>query len=510
MKLMQKSFIHSILLALWSAMQLQANNLQLSNISATTTTISFDIAWENSWSLSSIGNHDAVWIFIKHQDCDTQDKLWVHTLLSSSSANHSVGGGILQVDAVADGMGVFIRRSSEGSGNISTSQVTLAFASAFLSTANINFEVIGIEMVYIPEGSFFAGDGSTGSTPNSQNSFGNNNTSAPREITSEGALSANALAHPNMGAPTQHAAISADFPKGYAPFYCMKYEVSQSQYVKFLNLLTYSQQANRTSATITDPEGTLAMTTAANQNRNSIRIQTPAVLATLKPAVFGNDLNNDQLYGDGAALACNYLSWDDLLAYLDWAALRPMTELEYEKASRGPSSQGTPILAGYAWGTSNITQTDAGSLSNAGTVNEVSTVTGNGLCAHQASSSDFGPLRVGFAATTTSNREEAGASYYGVMELSGNVYEQCLHVGYNGGSGNGAAPIFDGVLGDGALSTSGFANAANWGTVIRSVVRGGNWKNVPEHCRTSNRQFITSAGGENEQRKETTGGRGVR
>ncbi|MFN4123887.1 MAG: formylglycine-generating enzyme family protein [Flavobacteriales bacterium] len=507
---MQKSFIHSILLALWTTLQLQANNLQLSNISSTTTTISFEIAWDNSWNLASIGNHDAVWVFIKHQDCDTQDKLWVHTLLSTSSAHHSVGGGILQIDAVADGMGVFIRRSSEGSGNISASQVTLAFATPFLSTANMNFEIIGIEMVYIPEGAFYVGDGSTGSPPNSQNSFGNNNTSSPYEIISEDALGTNVLAHPNMGAPTQHAPISEFFPKGYAAFYCMKYEISQSQYVKFLNLITYSQQANRTSATITDPEGTLAMTTPANQNRNSIRIRIPAELATLKPAVFDNDLNNDQVYGDGAALACNYLSWDDLLAYLDWAALRPMTELEFEKASRGPSSHGSPVLAGYAWGTTNITQTDASSLSNAGNTNEISTITGNGLCAHLASSSDMGPLRVGFAATASSNREEAGASYYGVMELSGNVYEQCLHVGYNGGSGNGAAPIFEGNLGDGALSSSGYANAANWGTVIRSVVRGGNWKNIPEYCRTSNRQFITSAGGENEQRKETTGGRGVR
>ena len=34
-----------------------------------------------------------------------------------------------------------------------------------------------------------------------------------------------------------------------------------------------------------------------------------------------------------------YISWPDLLAYADWAALRPITELEYEKAARGVDVQ---------------------------------------------------------------------------------------------------------------------------------------------------------------------------
>src|SRR5205814_1580703 len=47
--------------------------------------------------------------------------------------------------------------------------------------------------------------------------------------------------------------------------------------------------------------------------------------------------------------ACNYLQWEDETAYLDWAALRPLTELEYEKVCRGTNP---PVGFEGAWGTS--------------------------------------------------------------------------------------------------------------------------------------------------------------
>ena len=43
----------------------------------------------------------------------------------------------------------------------------------------------------------------------------------------------------------------------------------------------------------------------------------------------------------------------DLVAYLDWAALRPMTELEYEKIARGSAEAIVP--GEYAWGSTSIT-----------------------------------------------------------------------------------------------------------------------------------------------------------
>lgn len=512
---MLKHFLH-IIFSLILISQTKSNNLELTNIQVQVDQISFNISWENSWHLSSTDNWDAIWVFVKFQDCDSQDKLWTQRLLSDVSGDHSIAGGVLQVDATNDGMGVFIRRTSNGSGNITASACTLLFDTPFSTILNVNFEIIGIEMVYVPEASFYVGDGSTGAAPTSQNSMGNNNTNSPREITGEGAFAANAFAHNNMGAPTQHLAISADFPKGYAAFYCMKYEISQSQYIQFLNLLPASQQGNRTAVSVTASVGTLALAPSATPNRNGIRISTSATGSPLKPAIYGSDLNNNGTFdeaADGEALACNYLSWNDLLAYLDWAALRPMTEFEFEKAARGPSSQGTPTVAAYVWNTTNILQAHAGALTNAGQVSEISTASGNGLCAYNSSNSAHGPLRTGFAASGSTDRQGAGSSYYGILDLSGNVWEQCYHIGYNGGSGFGKAPTFTGVLGDGMLDDLGYANAQYWGgqnSVKQSIVRGGNWNQTLDYCRLSNRSLITSAGGENSNRVARTGGRGVR
>ena len=101
---------------------------------------------------------------------------------------------------------------------------------------------------------------------------------------------------------------------------------------------------------------------------------------------------------DGQNIACNWLQWTDLTAYLDWSALRPMTEFEFEKVCRGPN---TAIANEYAWGTTNLVQAQSGALTNAGATNEVSTASGSGLCAYGINSTANGPLRCGFAAGVT-------------------------------------------------------------------------------------------------------------
>jgi hypothetical protein len=154
----------------------------------------------------------------------------------------------------------------------------------------------------------------------------------------------------------------------------MKYEISQEQYVSYLNTLTWTQQASRTVVNPSSPVGTLAV--AGNSQfpqRNRIEIKTSGVTNTT-PAVYGCDLNNNGVFDetdDGQNIACNWLAWSDLMAYLDWAALRPMTEFEYEKICRGAS----PASLGgeYVWSTTAITQAVSSSLNNAGLVNETST-----------------------------------------------------------------------------------------------------------------------------------------
>jgi len=67
-----------------------------------------------------------------------------------------------------------------------------------------------------------------------------------------------------------------------------------------------------------------------------------------------------------------------------------------------------------------------------------------------------GPLRCGIFATGTSTRAEAGATYYGVMEMGGNLCERSVTVG------NSSGRAFAGTHGDGALSANGHADIADW------------------------------------------------
>ena len=481
-----------------------ANNVQITNMTVTgPNTVQFDISWENGWFIPSY-NYDAVWVFVKAQDC-AGSSIWEHVDLSTSSASHSVAGGSgLIIDAVTDGKGVFIRRNSVGGGT-QTGSITLSFASPIPAFATVNFQVFGIEMVWVPQGDFRVGDGTTSNVAHSTSSFGSWPTNtAPRLISSEASIAQSNIHNTNTGGGSNNAAIPAAFPKGWIGFYCMKYEISQQQYVAFLNTLTFTQQITRTATPPSAASGTLALTSSTNQNRNSIIVETPAAGG---PAVYNTDLNGDGSYGDGDNIACNYLSWTDLLAYLDWAALRPMTELEFEKAARGNE---IPVLIERAWGTPSILQAISNSLVGDGTNSEVSTAAGDGLCAFGAgASATLGPLRTGFAATAITSRESAGGSAWGIMDLSGNVWEQCVSVGSDV---QGPGLNYNGLNGDGNLNLTGNHNTANWpaNTVIRSViVRGGNWEYPAQRAQTSDRFYVNSIA-ENSTRTARTGGRGVR
>ena len=105
----------------------------------------------------------------------------------------------------------------------------------------------------------------------------------------------------------------------------MKYEISQGQWVSFFNKLTASQKLGRD---ITDATG---KNTDIETNRNTVAWTNAANDATCT----------------APDRACNFLSWGDGIAYADWAGLRPLTELEFEKACRGA---GNPVSNEYAWG----------------------------------------------------------------------------------------------------------------------------------------------------------------
>lgn len=459
-----------------------ANNVNITSTSVSGSNITFNISWDNSWNANVAPNNwDAVWVFVKYQDCAT--RLWNHASLSTLAGDHSAASP-LKADPVADGKGVFVRRSALGGGNISSTSVTLKMT---IPAGTYNYKVYGIEMVNVPQGNFEIGDGVSSSTYNSY---------TVTAASQSGGISSAVLGGGSVAVPST-------YPVGYNSFYCMKYEITQEQYVEFLNSLTYTQQAERVIADPISAAGTYAF---ANAYRNGIIISAPGSNAAL-PAVFACDaspgiVNNSD---DGQNIPCSYLSWGDLAAYLDWSALRPMTELEFEKVCRGPM----PRIAGeYPWGSTNMTaiySTLAGVI-NDFTSSESYTPTSNGLCVTAVNSGNaaYGPLRAGVFATGSSGRESAGASYYGAMEMGGNMMERTIS------TANASGAAFNGTLGDGTLLAGGDSNAATWpspSTAAGVGQRGGNWVNLTPYVRTSDR---INAATTDASRAYVYGGRGVR
>jgi formylglycine-generating enzyme required for sulfatase activity len=253
---MKKIFYLFILLLITS--HSFANNLVLGNptYNSGNNTLTFTIKWDNSWRVNGAGgpnNYDAVWLFVKRQPC-AANGIWSHALMSSTSSDHSVTGSYnLVVDAVTDGMGVFVHRDVSANNQIgsmaTTSSVTLKLSGSYNpaligSTSNSdNFKVIGLEMVYVPQGSFYIGDGRSANS----NNFSAGNTIGAVQITNTTQISGLGAYSNYVSSPTYGCMIPLPntYPLGYNGFYCMKYEINQQQIVDYLNTLTYDQQAAR-------------------------------------------------------------------------------------------------------------------------------------------------------------------------------------------------------------------------------------------------------------------------
>ncbi len=267
--------------------------------------------------------------------------------------------------------------------------------------------------------------------------------------------------------------LPAAFPKGFNGFYSMKYEIAQNQWREYFNTLTSIQKTARD------------ITSATGKNSDAI--------------IFRNNINwttgdatlNSSTHG---AVACNYISLMDGLAYSDWAGLRPMTELEYEKASRGTFNARSGEAASSAFCGSAPRVTPSLGITNSGAANETAS---NSLAnaAFGNNTNVQGPLRVGTFAKNPGTRINSGASSFGIMELSGNLWEQVVSMG------NSTGRTYTGAHGDGSLTSAGHANVSTWPGYVSTAntaatgsgTRGGSWEDTIERLRTSDRFLSNTA-----------------
>ncbi|MCY7292404.1 MAG: formylglycine-generating enzyme family protein [Ferruginibacter sp.] len=422
-----------------------ANNIQLANVSlggqntaSQFSLINFDLSWENSWrTITNEANYDGAWIFAKFRK--KSSNTWQHATLNATGFTAPANS---YIKTSADGKGAWLYRNLPGSdftGNVNYTGAKIQWnygVDGVLNSDSVEIRVFAAEMVFVTAGTYRLGSGGA-----EINRFFEGSSNNPYNVASEGTITvANTATNlyyssngfgGDLGGP-----IPANFPKGFNGYWIMKYEASQQQYVDFLNNIDVARANNRYTAGV------------------YIGVH-PNLIAPFPERAAGS------------------MNIPDHLAFSDWAGLRPFTELEYEKASRGFNQVATPNE--YAWGNTTIVPTSA--VTNAGLENETAN---NGNANYNVGIGR--PLRTGTYATATSNRQQSGSTYYGAMEMSGNLYEISVSVG------NVAARAFTNVNGDGNLDVNGDANVATWPTVSTGYsLRGGAHNDVEVPLRTSDR-----------------------
>ncbi len=600
------------------------NNVRISgepdvqlNATSDSLSLTFTLSWDNSWRDNF--NWDAVWLFVKYKKEGSTDA-WSHLYLGGEQT----GTSVLEIDPGNTGnqvVGAFVYPKNKGAFNIAGERVTLKASLNGLSASDISdkkvyFAVSAIEMVLIPYGAYYLGDGvsnlcfheayvaernpirlngyksldassihsnhnaslpvnaidnnmgthyhsagiedewfmidfgmrkemryftisthyggtgyflegsndkSTWSVLWSGNGSAWSQTLSKYRITNPGAYqyyrfreTGNYLVIYDVAlwendAPsvwvdsesllyyrvsrnslTENLQIPATYPKGYKGFYIMKYELSQEQYCNFLNMLSYTQQKSRIGNNLDNlNRGDYVFGNPKKPScRNGIAVFSRK--NTSQPAVFGCNLNPAEPFfdkDDGQTLACNYMTGADMLAYLDWSGLRPMSELEYEKACRTPNR----VMPGeYAWNTTSVTSLGGqGGLtgSTLGTENESPA---NMNTNANSGTPSFGPVRCGSFGTSNTNQEQSGGSFYGVMELSGNLGEICYSV--TGGSSLNTSSSNNEYHGDGTLAANGDFNVSTYWNRSNDAtafsIRGGSFASPDSLLRISDRSII--------------------
>ncbi|NBB74842.1 MAG: SUMF1/EgtB/PvdO family nonheme iron enzyme [Bacteroidetes bacterium] len=507
------------------------------DLDAQTTTLA--IRWDASWRDAE--TRDAAWIVLKGQRDDGPLPPLQVRAEPTVMANRSSDGAQAAFDVPGDRVGFFVHRAAPGEGANRWRIRVPWIADAADRVTGV--QAFGVEMVHVPTGAFEAGtarslrarkaargDGWIRFTPPAPLSAlfradpdGEDGYGGSYSVTSEAPIAIGPDAgnlyyldarflSDDFTSGDKTGTLAAGFPKGYAGFYQMKYEVTQQQYVDFLNGLSPKQAPRRAA---------------------------PDSAATRLPNARHSITKRDGRFQTAHPhRAASLLSWADALAWADWMGLRPMTELEFEKSARGPE----PVrFREFVWGATEQRAdgfaVDERILAPGGALaaaeDGTERVDGNihilmrpdegvdNLCTPggdnyhpwypacrelQGGEAGWGPLRVGIHGVDSGgDRVAAGAGYYGAMDLGGNVAEQVVTLGHPQGR------AFRGTHGDGRLTAAGTATNADWHADADTLFfarRGAGWTSHPNHARTADRFGALSQAGR--ARSYASGFRAVR
>jgi hypothetical protein len=248
--------------------------------------VQFSIGWENSWrgqvgsaenpsSVQGSEGWDAAWLFVKYREGADP---WQHAILRETG--HLVPEGAILQPGLLDPeqeyhpannpiVGYFLFREEKGSGSFSADGVklNLGYEDNGLSS-NTSFEVrlFAVEMEYIP----------------------------------------------GWGTSAQ------------APFYLMKHQVTQQEFVDFLNTLTLEEQMHHTHASPFSPEGFPVIQTGSLPC-SDIQILFPAY-------EFESRQYPAEYMTGNPGIPCTFISKESALAFLGWAGQRSLSQQELEVA----------------------------------------------------------------------------------------------------------------------------------------------------------------------------------
>lgn len=454
---LKKHLIVLMLLNLGLYYHSKANEITISNISignhdevAKTVEVEFDITWQNSWRndvSTGMPNWDAAWIFGRFSI--REDSVWQRMVIDEQG--NTIGTGTpatltlkVHPSLSPQGLGLLLHRSEVGYGTFTQTGVRFVWDYSGEAPNLSNFDLLDIklfavEMVYIPGGPFYLGSGIDDPAAASFYDIAFLPDVPFRLETVNSFAIGNSGVLGIVGDNTTYVSLPANSPNGVHPFYIMKHELSQALMTGYFSTLNAGMNSNYVFSALE----------LAQQND----VRRTANFFTQSFETFGLDtVYSYQSSRENYPVA--YLSWEDAAAFADWAGLRPVSELEFEKAARGFSYPA--VVDEYPWGTGEIVnssyQVVISSASDHAITGGYSSNILKGNAIYSSTLSSPWSLRVGIFATSTSSRAQANASATGVLDLAGNVAERTADII----SSNGLAWLNE--HGDGILHTNGLAN----------------------------------------------------